>query len=101
MAGIRLNPVGNCSICEQSLFQIHKATRTCPPPTVIAFHCSHMYHQSCLKHVCERFDNKVEGEKVTLRCIRCESGEAVEEGVHESHEAMEMTFELQQFSEEE
>lgn len=40
MAGIRLDPDALCTICQQELFQIRKATRTCPPPAVIAFHCS-------------------------------------------------------------
>ena len=94
MAGIRLNP-----------------DATCPPPAVVAFHCScacprrltrrHLYHRSCLEHVCARFDNVKEGEKVKLRCIRCESGEAHEDGVHESQDAVEMAFELQEESESE
>lgn len=111
MAGIRLNPDAVCTICQQELFQIRKATRTCPPPAVVAFHCScacrrrltrrHLYHRSCLEHVCARFDNVKEGEKVKLRCIRCESGEAHEDGVHESQDAVEMAFELQEESESE
>lgn len=40
MAGIRLDPDALCTICQQELFQIRKATRTCPPPAVVAFHCS-------------------------------------------------------------
>lgn len=107
MAGIRLDPNSLCTICQQELFQICKATRTCPPPAVIAFHCSyrfkslfmirHMYHRSCLEHVCSRFDSVKEGEKVSLRCIRCESGEAQEDNA-QSLETIEMTFELQEES---
>lgn len=108
MAGIRLDPNSLCSICQQELFQIRKATRTCPPPAVIAFHCSytfssslrcrHMYHRSCLEHVCSRFDNVKEGEKVVLRCIRCESGETQEDNA-QIQETIDMTFELQEESE--
>lgn len=48
--------------------------------------------------MCARFDNVKEGEKVTLRCIRCESGEAHEDGIHENQNAVEMAFELQEES---
>lgn len=101
MAGIRLDPNAVCSICQQELFQIRKATRTRPPPTVIAFHCSHLYHRSCLEHVCGRFDNKGEGEKIVMRCIRCESGESAEEGMYESNNAMESMVEFNQYSDDE
>ena len=39
----------------------------------------HLYHKTCLEHVCGRLDNVKEGEPVHLRCIRCESGESQEE----------------------
>ena len=93
MAGIRLDPTAVCTICQQELFQIRKATRTCPPPAVVAFYCSHLYHRSCLEHVCGRFDDKAEGEPVKLRCIRCESGDTSE--AHEGQDVLEMAFELQ------
>ena len=62
---------------------------------------SNLYHKSCLEHVCARFDNVKEGEKVKLRCIRCESGETHEETIHASQDAVEMAFELQEESESE
>ena len=62
---------------------------------------SHLYHKSCLEHVCARFDNVMESEKVKLRCIRCESGETHEETIHASQDAVEMAFELQEESESE
>lgn len=52
--------------------------------------CRHLYHKTCLEHVCGRLDNVKEGEPVHLRCIRCESGESQEEkslglGLGQSH----------------
>lgn len=57
-----------------------------------------MYHRSCLEHVCSRFDNVKEGERVTLRCIRCESGETHDENA-QVQEAIDMSFELQEDTE--
>ena len=51
--------------------------------------------------MCARFDNVKEGEKVKLRCIRCESGETHEETIHANQDAVEMAFELQEESESE
>lgn len=55
----------------------------------------HLYHKSCLEHVCGRLDNVKEGEPVHLRCIRCESGESQDEK-GQGQDPIELQFELQE-----
>lgn len=59
----------------------------------------HMYHRTCLEHVCSRFDNTKEGEKVHLRCIRCESGETHEENAQTTEDPINFLFEYQEDTE--